>query len=189
MNVENITMINYNKLLFMAAVITMMAACKNPKASEEEVDTVAQPALVTAPAAGFHRVSLKDDLLNSVYTHYMKLTTALIDGDVAEAKVAANAIALGAKNMNKGNELVALSTKIMVTDDLDEQRIAYASLSRIFIERAKTSGMNSGKLYVAYCPMAMDDKGASWLSNQQDIRNPYFGESMLDCGAVKETID
>lgn len=172
----------------MAAVI-MMAACNSPENDGQEVDTAAKPALATAAAGGPDVVSLNDDLLNSVYSHYTKLTAALIDGDVAEAKVAANAIALGAGKMNKGKDLVAFSTKIMDTDDLDVQRNAYASLSKIFIERAKKSGMNSGKLYVAYCPMAMDDKGASWLSNQQDIRNPYFGESMLDCGTVEETID
>ncbi|MCK4889637.1 MAG: DUF3347 domain-containing protein, partial [Candidatus Aminicenantes bacterium] len=30
-------------------------------------------------------------------------------------------------------------------------------------------------------PMAFDNKGAFWLQKGQDVRNPYFGESMLTC--------
>jgi len=52
----------------------------------------------------------------------------------------------------------------------------------------KDSGLESGELYVAHCPMALNDKGASWVSNSKEIRNPYFGESMLTCGSVKETL-
>lgn len=35
--------------------------------------------------------------------------------------------------------------------------------------------------------MAFDNKGAFWLSEIEEIRNPYFGEAMLNCGEVHET--
>ena len=35
--------------------------------------------------------------------------------------------------------------------------------------------------------MAFDNKGGYWLSETEDIRNPYFGASMLSCGEVKQT--
>ncbi len=38
------------------------------------------------------------------------------------------------------------------------------------------------------CPMAFDNKGADWLQMDEDIRNPYFGASMLKCGEVVEVI-
>jgi hypothetical protein len=56
------------------------------------------------------------------------------------------------------------------------------------IALVKKSGVSNGELYVEYCPMAFDDKGASWLSSSKEIRNPYFGDKMLTCGEVKETI-
>ena len=31
-------------------------------------------------------------------------------------------------------------------------------------------------LYYQYCPMAFDDESAYWISDLQQIRNPYFGE-------------
>ncbi|RYF85874.1 MAG: DUF3347 domain-containing protein, partial [Chitinophagaceae bacterium] len=39
-------------------------------------------------------------------------------------------------------------------------------------------------VYVQYCPM----KKATWLSSEKQIRNPYYGSSMLTCGEVTETL-
>jgi hypothetical protein len=36
--------------------------------------------------------------------------------------------------------------------------------------------------------MAADGKGASWLSDKREVRNPYYGDKMLTCGSVKESI-
>ncbi len=41
------------------------------------------------------------------------------------------------------------------------------------------------KLFLSFCPMALDD-GAYWLQDSDDIRNPYYGASMLACGEVKK---
>ena len=57
------------------------------------------------------------------------------------------------------------------------------------IELVKNSGLSTGEIYVDYCPMAMNDKGAYWLSNRKDIRNPYFGDKLMTCGEVKETLN
>ncbi|MHC4328577.1 MAG: efflux RND transporter periplasmic adaptor subunit [Planctomycetota bacterium] len=46
----------------------------------------------------------------------------------------------------------------------------------------------TGTLYKIHCPMAFDNKGADWLQMVEDIRNPYFGASMLKCGEVVEVI-
>lgn len=177
-------------LAFTIATVTLFAACGNTQKPAEESheghDHAKESAAGTTAAAG--SVSLKDDRLNAVYPHYLKLSTALIAGDVAEAKVAAQAVELGAKELGNGAALLALTSKISNASDLEVQRTAFAALSADFIERVKVSGVNSGEIYVEYCPMAMNDKGASWLSNEKDIKNPYYGASMLTCGEVKETI-
>lgn len=177
-------------LAFTIATVTLFAACgdtqKKAEASHEGHDHAKEATAGAATeAAG---VSLKDDKLNAVYPHYLKLSSALIAGDVAEAKVAAQAVELGAKELGNGAALQALTAKISNASDVEVQRTAFAALSADFITRVKASGVNSGEIYVEYCPMAMNDKGASWLSNEKDIKNPYYGESMLTCGEVKETI-
>jgi Cu(I)/Ag(I) efflux system membrane fusion protein len=45
------------------------------------------------------------------------------------------------------------------------------------------------KLYYQYCPMAFNNKGAYWVSNTLQIRNPYFGVDMVDCGEVEDSLD
>jgi len=133
-------------------------------------------------------VRLKDDRLNAMYPHYVALTNALTKGDAAAARIAANAITAGAGEVANGNAVAAAAAKITASADLEVQRSVYAQLSNDFIALIKQTGMESGALYVAFCPMAMNDKGAAWLSPENEIRNPYFGEQMLTCGSVKETI-
>lgn len=40
------------------------------------------------------------------------------------------------------------------------------------------------ELQRAYCPMALDDQGATWLQTSRNIYNPYYGAAMLRCGVV-----
>jgi hypothetical protein len=133
-------------------------------------------------------VKLKDDKLNAVYPHYLNLTKALVNGDAAEARVASVAIETGAKYVSEGVTLEKSAAKITAAQDIKEQRREYSDLSNEFLALVKKSGLNSGEIYVDFCPMAMNNKGAYWLSANKSIKNPYFGERMLTCGEVKETI-
>ena len=38
------------------------------------------------------------------------------------------------------------------------------------------------------CPMAFNNRGGVWLSARRDVRNPYFGATMLECGSIIETL-
>ncbi|WP_199117475.1 DUF3347 domain-containing protein [Pedobacter sp. ASV28] len=187
MNIKN------NIILALTIIaITLVTACGNQhKAKEEHAGhnhTVAEHREDVPLTQTSALVSLKDDQLNAIYQHYVHLTNALIKGDLAEAKIAANAIELGAKILPNGSALSSLSAKISAAPSLDAQRILYADLSNEFIAKVKSSGLSAGEIYVEYCPMALNDKGASWLSNQKEIKNPYFGDSMMNCGEVKETL-
>jgi Cu(I)/Ag(I) efflux system membrane fusion protein len=55
----------------------------------------------------------------------------------------------------------------------------------MLVKEAKLA--NAG-VYHQYCPMAFNDKGAYWLSNEAEIKNPYFGKKMLECGEVKDSL-
>ena len=43
-------------------------------------------------------------------------------------------------------------------------------------------------LYRDHCPMYNDGKGAMWLSETREIKNPYYGKKMITCGSIKEAI-
>ena len=71
---------------------------------------------------------------------------------------------------------------------ITEQRIAFADIN-IQLEPLFKENISSGTLYKQFCPMALNNEGAYWLSEVKEIRNPYFGEQMLKCGTVVETIN
>lgn len=68
--------------------------------------------------------------------------------------------------------------------DISHQREHFANLSLNMFTLAKSAKISAQPVYEAYCPM----KKAYWLSNEQAIKNPYYGSQMLTCGSVKETI-
>ncbi|MDN3687287.1 efflux RND transporter periplasmic adaptor subunit [Cyclobacterium jeungdonense] len=62
-------------------------------------------------------------------------------------------------------------------------------LSESMLEITESFGLEKDKVYRQYCPMAFGDQGAFWLSETEEIRNPYFGEDMLRCGEVRATYE
>lgn len=43
-------------------------------------------------------------------------------------------------------------------------------------------------LYQDFCPMYEDGKGAVWISEYKEIKNPYLGTKMLTCGSIKKEL-
>lgn len=78
--------------------------------------------------------------------------------------------------------------QLQTAKDIEKQRELFSVLSNQIIETVETFGLKIGTLYIAYCPMAFGDKGAYWLSEIEEINNPYFGDIMLRCGEVKKEI-
>lgn len=78
--------------------------------------------------------------------------------------------------------------KIISAQNIKHQRIEFYALSEDMFELYKKLGVKEKVVYKQFCPMAFDDKGAFWLSNSDDILNPYFGSLMLHCGEVQEKI-
>lgn len=81
-------------------------------------------------------------------------------------------------------KLLADATAIAASKEIGKQRDLFSSLSASMITLAKATRLSDAPVYVDYCPM----KKSYWLSEQQAIKNPYYGNSMLTCGNVKETI-
>ncbi len=71
---------------------------------------------------------------------------------------------------------------------IDHQREHFVLLSKDINDLIKVFGTNQ-KLYQDYCPMADEGKGAIWISEVQDIKNPYYGNEMLTCGSIKMQIN
>jgi len=71
---------------------------------------------------------------------------------------------------------------------IKDQRIAFEDVSRE-VEAMLDSEIKEGTIFKQYCPMAFNGKGAFWLSDSKEVRNPYFGDEMLTCGVVDKEIN
>lgn len=90
--------------------------------------------------------------------------------------------------MSLEKEIKASTTYISKTSNIKEQRNHFKHLSSHIINAIQLFGVNE-KIFVEFCPMADNKKGAYWLSKEEKVINPYFGNNMLTCGEVKQIID
>jgi Cu(I)/Ag(I) efflux system membrane fusion protein len=140
--------------------------------------------------------------LNTVFENYVSVDKALVNDDAETAKKSANGLQKSIEKvdmkllngdahnhwMTLEKELKASTSAIATTSDIKKQREHFIHLSAHLINAVKTFGINQ-KVYVDYCPMANNNVGAYWLSKDKEIRNPYFGADMLNCGSVTDEIE
>ncbi|MEQ8554094.1 MAG: DUF3347 domain-containing protein [Cyclobacteriaceae bacterium] len=131
----------------------------------------------------------KDKALGSSYTHYIHLKNALVASDFQKAKSASEALVKAIHNVKGSDKVHAEAAKVAQAGSLENQRKAFTALSNEVAALIKNNELSMGELYLEYCPMANGNTGGYWLSNEKEIRNPYFGDKMLKCGSVKETIN
>ncbi|HRK52708.1 MAG TPA: DUF3347 domain-containing protein [Cyclobacteriaceae bacterium] len=129
-------------------------------------------------------VMFKDAQLGKVYENYISLKDALVASNKEDAMKAATELQKSLTGV-KGGEIVAYeAAKVAVADNLEDQRTAFSGLSDMMAMLVKDGKLSMGMIYLDYCPMV----NASWLSNDKEIKNPYYGDKMLTCGSVKEMI-
>jgi hypothetical protein len=133
---------------------------------------------------------------NSFMDSYLKFAEALVINKLDEAKLAYTNFKTAALNYNSDNLAVPmpLSNIQKIMSDTSAQTIQtmrskLKELNAPMFEIAKINGGFGVKVYNQYCPMAFNNKGAKWLSTKPEIRNPYFGDEMLDCGAIEDSIN
>ncbi|WP_026763204.1 DUF3347 domain-containing protein [Sediminibacterium salmoneum] len=137
-----------------------------------------------------------------IVTDYLSLKNALVsDNDKAAASA--------------GKKLLATLNKVDMQSVPADKHQKYMDIADDAKEHAEHIGENAGNihhqrehlsslsedlkdlialfgasqiLYQDHCPMFNDNKGAIWLSESKDIKNPYYGSEMLTCGNVQKTI-
>ncbi len=167
-----------------------------PASSEEETQTKAQggetpegPTSVSAPASFQERLGTLGD-------RYLEIEKGLSEDGLAPAKDAAQAFLDELEDipmeglvaeaheiwMDEIPQLRAGGTAIREAGDLEQARKAFGPFSKALIHAMQTLGYRreGAPLGVFHCPMA----NADWLQLGSDVRNPYYGSAMLDCGSL-----
>jgi len=130
-------------------------------------------------------LSFEDENAAAVWKAYNDVRLALIASDAGKAKQEAANLAMIFDESNA--KLKSAASAIAASEDLQVQRTAFSQFSNA-AEAYFKGTLNSGTLYKQHCPMAFDGKGADWFSNEAAIKNPYYGDKMLNCGSVTATI-
>lgn len=131
----------------------------------------------------------EDKDFGNPYSHYILLKESLVRSQSQEAKEAVNNLQQSLAIVENATSAQAEASKVASASNLDEQRKAFASLSNEMTKLVKAKSLVMGEIYLKHCPMANGNGGAYWLSSQKEIRNPYFGDKMMKCGSVNETIN
>lgn len=122
---------------------------------------------------------------------YYNIKDALVSGNsnLASLKASELVIALNTSEAKaiagkSNDELLKYAGEIAESKDLKTQRRNFADLSVSMVALAKSSKLSTDPIYQMYCPM----KKTNWLSSSATVKNPYFGNAMLTCGKVVETL-
>lgn len=141
---------------------------------------------------------LSREVVNKVsksYDVYLQIKDALVNDNAKESKQfainlkeAIDQITSQSKPFKKLRTQLNETLKTFIEKkDLTGQRKSFIHLSMIMKEWV--SHFSHTKSYLLFCPMANDNAGAYWLSNEKKIKNPYFGKDMMNCGEVKDSIN
>lgn len=138
--------------------------------------------------------------LNALSIEYFQLKDAFVNTNAEAAAKAAEKVIAQIEKIDMGllkgdahmywmeqlNALEAHTQNIIEMKEVEEQRRQFGFLSEALINSIEAFGIQGAPIYVQYCPMAFDNEGADWLSQEEEIRNPYFGDKMMKCGSIKK---
>lgn len=179
------------------ALLFALMACGKPEKSDaskaeanDQIDqaTMADKEPMELPTV--EAIGLTQGEIQAIYMNYKQMTGFLIESDGRLTQAAAEYMDEDMRGMSgEMAEIIKEAVKkIRSTQDIEVQREQYKIISETLYPMVKV--VNPGmKLYWQNCPMAFNDQGANWLSETEEIRNPYFGDEMMSCGTTVDVLE
>jgi Cu(I)/Ag(I) efflux system membrane fusion protein len=85
--------------------------------------------------------------------------------------------------------LTQIVDQLKQAKDINALREAFRPLSEEIGVLAKAFGFGEPRpVYELHCPMAFENQGAVWYQANEEVRNPYFGSTMLRCADRVEEV-
>lgn len=183
-----------------AIVAVILSACSGNNNNSKEANKTNDTATANAPASS--ATNQQPAPVDEAVTAYIQLKNALTSDNGNEAATA-------------GKQLHDAMLKLDNASFAGEQKKVYDEVKEDIMEHAEHISTNANKivhqrehfdmlsqdmydlvkavkpsqtLYKDHCPMFNDNKGAIWLSEVKEIKNPYYGKKMLTCGEEQEEI-
>ena len=193
---------DFRRFRIIISVFVCLSACRDGQSGSGEEQAAADrplaPLTVALPGEFY-------DSLRNVMTAYYQLSTALVQADTMGADMAGAALkyhldslplartgldSTGIEQLagQTGNVAAEIDGMLREKTGLEGRRLAFQMVSDQLYDFLTVTGVKNTKVYRHYCPMAFENRGAYWLSGKVEIVNPYFGEAMLHCGSVTDTL-
>ncbi|TDD97079.1 DUF3347 domain-containing protein [Flavobacterium cellulosilyticum] len=194
----NLKTINVKKsILALFIVAFVLVSCKQNNKKDETMNSETMNSENTTQDINNSKFSIEE-----IVSNYLSIKNALTKDDSNSAAEAGKTFVetlskLDMKNLSDDK----MKSYMDIADDakenaehigdnsgkIDHQREHFVLLSKDVNDLITTFGTQQ-KLYQDYCPMADDNKGAIWISETKDIKNPYLGAKMPTCGTVKKEL-
>jgi len=185
------------RLVYLLPFVSLLAC-----GSGDEADPKETPANANAKTSA-HSTAFSSSFQKLLDTYY-SLTGSLVEGnDTLAAKLGATLASrtdsVSLAGMEK-DSTVYLTTKAILESvkseamglsgeaNIENRRKSYQMVSDAMYDLVRTVKYDGQTIYHQFCPMAFNNQGAYWISNSPDIKNPYFGKAMPDCGETKDSL-
>ncbi|MEQ9442797.1 MAG: DUF3347 domain-containing protein [Cyclobacteriaceae bacterium] len=153
--------------------------------------------------APYRESAAVNQAMKKVLDAYLEMKNALVNSNAAAADKAAALLSSrveavdGSSLKDEGKEAWEQHASLYKTklaevqhvQGLEEKRSYFSHISEIVYCTVKSFALEEDReLYATFCPMTFEGKGAYWIAETKQIRNPYFGKKMPTCGEVKEEL-
>lgn len=193
------------RLLLLFGACTFIISCNNSGNSNtaNTKDSVTTQPVVTANA----KSTLSDagtQKLMSMLADYYGLKNAMFAVNAGQVDSFTNRLSNSAKEMKALAEkdsaakaivphLDTMNTELQqlaaVKDpSCKQQQLPFSKVSDQLFAVLKNADVKNANIYLQHCPMALNEQGAHWLSNEAEIKNPYFPKTMNDCGDLEDSL-
>lgn len=181
-----------------AFTIDAAAQLNNQRSMMNKEVTIKKDALIGIPDFQAETPIAFKTQLGQLTEEYIILKDAFVQTDPSAAVAAAMGFSTALEQVDKTlltgdaqvywvknwKNLQKHSEKIAKIGDVEKQRKQFQGVTKLLIPSLQAYGVEGTTIYIQHCPMAFNNRGADWLSTEEQIRNPYFGDKMMKCGSV-----
>jgi len=178
--------------------LVLLLAC-----GSDDKTTTEKPVVTTDPPSA-HSTAFNASFQQLLDTYYA-LTNSLVEGNDTLASRLGASLATKTDSVNlagmEKDSTIYQTTKAVLESvksealglsgeaNIDNRRKSFQMVSEAMYDLVRTVKYDQHTLYHQFCPMAFNNQGAYWLSNSAEIKNPYFGKAMPDCGETKDSLN
>jgi hypothetical protein len=186
-------------IILVIAVAISFAACKN---GNNKTDSIVSTDTTKTQEQSNNTQTKSTASITEIISGYLQLKNALVNDNGNDASNGGKAILDAVAKYDKSYLSVQQKKAFdEVADDIKDnaehiwenggkiahQRQHFEMLTQDIYDLAKVFAIET-PLYKDYCRMYNNGKGATWISETREIKNPYLGKKMPTCGEVKEEI-